>query len=155
MEELIEELLKLFNENDIKYVIIGGMALPVYGYARATFDVDIFIEPTQENAKKTLKVLSQFGYKVIEDVKLKDFLNKKTLIRGYNLEIDIHPFVKGISFNEVWKNRVRTKIGSTFAYFSSLKDLIKMKKAANRAKDKEDLKYLNKIKKYGNSSLRQ
>jgi predicted nucleotidyltransferase len=142
MEELIEELLKLFNENKIKYVIIGGMALPVYGYARATFDLDIFIEPTEENAKKTLKVLSQFGYKVVEDVKLSDFLNKKTLIRGYNLEIDIHPFVKGVSFNEVWKNRVKAKIGSTFGYFPSLENLIKMKKAANRAKDKEDLKYL-------------
>jgi hypothetical protein len=54
--------------------------------------------------------------------------------------------VKGVSFDEVWKNKVKSKFGDTFAWFASLDDLIKMKKAAGRPKDIEDLKYLIKLK---------
>jgi hypothetical protein len=59
---------------------------------------------------------------------------------------EIHPYVKGVSFDEVWKNKVKSKFGDTFAWFASLDDLIKMKKAAGRPKDIEDLKYLIKLK---------
>ena len=54
--------------------------------------------------------------------------------------------MKGVSFDEVWKNKVKAKFGNTFAWFASLDDLIKMKKAAGRPKDIEDLKYLLKLK---------
>ena len=47
---------------------------------------------------------------------------------------------------EVWKNKVKAKFGDIFAWFASLEDLIKMKKAAGRPKDIEDLKYLLKLK---------
>jgi hypothetical protein len=68
------------------------------------------------------------------------------LIRQYAVETDIHPFVKGISFEAVWKNKVRAKFGKTSVYFASLRDIIKMKQAAGRSKDLEDLKYLRKLK---------
>lgn len=69
------------------------------------------------------------------------------LIRQYAVETDLHPFVKGISFELVWKNKVRKKFGNTFVYFASLDDLIKMKRAAGRPKDLEDLKFLGRIRK--------
>ena len=59
-----ENLLKLLNENKVKYVIIGATAFPIHGYVRATIDIDILIEPSTENAKRTLKALSDFGYDV-------------------------------------------------------------------------------------------
>ena len=71
---------------------------------------------------------------------------KKILIRQYILETDIHPFVKGVTVKEIWKNRIPGKIGDSSCYFASLDDLIKMKEAADRGKDKEDLKFLKKIK---------
>ena len=144
-EKLVEELAKLFNEHKVEYVIIGAVALPVYGYVRTTIDCDIFIQPTEENAKKTISALKQFGYDVIEETSLENFLAKKTLIRQYSLETDIHPFVKGVKFEDLWKNKIRAKIGNTFVYFPSLEDMIKMKKAAGRVKDKEDLKFLTAI----------
>jgi hypothetical protein len=61
------------------------------------------------------------------------------------LDIDI-PFVAGVTFEQVWHNRVRDKLGHTLAYFASLDDLIKMKKAAGRPKDLEDLRVLLKLK---------
>ena len=74
-------------------------------------------------------------------------MTKKILIRQYLVETDIHPFVKGVSFDEVWKNRVKAKFGDIFIWFASLDDLIKMKKAAGRPKDIEDLKYLQRLRK--------
>lgn len=142
----IENLLRLLKENDVRFVIIGAMAFPVHGYSRATLDIDIFIEKNTVNAKKTLKALRDFGYDVT-DIKVNDLLSKKILIRQYLVETDIHPFVKGVIFRKVWKNKVKSKIKKVEVYFAGLDDLIKMKKAAGRPKDKEDLKILLKLKK--------
>ena len=141
-----EKLLKLLKEHKADFVVIGATAFPIYGYARTTLDIDIFIRPDPLNAARTLRALAAFGYDMT-DVTVNDLLNKKLLIRQYAVETDIHPFIKGVTFAGIWKNKVRAKFGNTFAYFASLNDLIKMKKAAGRPKDMEDLKYLTKIKK--------
>lgn len=140
-----ENLLKLLKEYNVRFVIIGATAFPVHGYSRATLDIDLFIEKTVENAEKTLKALKAFGYD-LSDICLDDLLSKKVLIRQYVVETDIHPFVKGIDFETVWKDKVESKIGSTKVYFASLDDLITMKKAAGRPKDLEDMEVLERIK---------
>ena len=142
-----EQLLKLLKENRVKFVIIGATAFPVHGYSRATLDIDIFVKPEKANAQRVLKALKEFGYDVT-DVTIDDLLTKKVLIRQYLIETDIHPVVKGITFEKVWKNKVKARFGKTFVWFASLDDLITMKKAAARAIDKEDLKYLLKLKKH-------
>ena len=141
-----EKLLKLLKENKVRFVVVGATAFPVHGYSRATLDIDIFIESDKSNAKKTLKALKEFGYDV-SDITPGEMLSKKLLIRQYMVETDIHPFITGITFEKVWKNKVRAKFGNTFVNFASLKDLIEMKKAAGRPKDLEDLKYLRRLKK--------
>jgi len=141
-----EKLLKLLKENHVKFVIIGATAFPVHGYSRATLDIDIFIKPDKKNAKRTLKALQNFGYDVT-DVTIDDLLTNKVLIRQYLVETDIHPFVKGVTFDRIWKNKVKARFGKTYVWFASLDDLIAMKKAASRTKDKEDLKYLCALKK--------
>lgn len=110
-----------------------------------TLDIDLFIEPSESNAKRTRQSLKSFGYDV-SDITIEDLLTKKVLIRQNLVETDIHPFVKGVSFDSVWTNRVKAKFGDVFAWFASLDDLIKMKKAAGRPKDNEDLKFLRKLK---------
>ncbi len=140
-----ESLLRLLNAHNVRYVIIGATAFPVHGYARATLDLDIFIEATAENAANTLEALREFGYDV-SDVTVNDLLTHKILIRQYWLETDIHPFVKGATFDEVWTDKVADKIGDTPAYFASLDALIKMKEAAGRPKDLEDLAMLRALK---------
>jgi len=140
-----ESLLKSLKEHKVRFVIIGATAFPVHGYSRATLDIDIFIKPDRTNAERTLSALKDFGYDV-SDLTVDELLTKKILIRQYLVETDIHPYVKGISFEEVWKNKVKAKFGDTFAWFASLDDLIIMKKAARRPKDIEDLKYLLKLR---------
>lgn len=140
-----ESLLRSLNARRVRYVIIGATAFPIHGYARATLDIDIFIDPTPTNARRTLAALAGVGYDV-SDVTETDLLTKKLLIRQYSLETDIHPFVAGVTFDAVWRNRVRSRIGRVGAGFASLDDLITMKRAARRPKDRDDLRILLKLK---------
>ena len=140
-----EGLLRSLNARNVRYVVIGATAFPVHGYARATLDIDIFIEPTPENALRTRAALLDFGYD-LTDVSEDDLLRQKVLIRQYVLETDIHPFVKGVNFDDVWRNRVEDQLGLTPAAFASLDDLIRMKEAAGRATDIEDLRVLRELR---------
>jgi hypothetical protein len=54
--------------------------------------------------------------------------------------------VKGVSFEEVWRNRVLNRIGDTEVAFASPDNLIAMKEAAGRDRDREDLKVLRRLK---------
>jgi predicted nucleotidyltransferase len=114
----IKLLLKQLNQYNVRYVIIGATAGVAHGFTRLTSDI------TEEEAKQ-----------------------KKLLFRGYVLQTDIHPFVKGVNFDDVWAHKVQYNFQGETAYFSSLDDLIKMKKSAGRTKDLEDLQYLEEIKK--------
>lgn len=140
-----ESLLRSLNARQVDYVIIGATAFPIHGYARATLDIDLFIRPEPDNALRTLAALNEFGYNVA-DISEADLLTKKVLIRQYLVETDIHPFVAGISFEQVWENRISGRYGNESVYYASLEDLIKMKRAAGRPKDIEDLKILERIK---------
>jgi hypothetical protein len=124
----IESLLRSLNDHSVEYVLIGATAFPVHGYARATLDVDIFIRATPENARRTHLALTAFGYDLTE-VTDDELLTKKVLIRQYLVEADIHPFVRGVGFDEVWSRRVHDRIGLTPTAFACLDDLIRMKEA--------------------------
>lgn len=123
-----ERLLLLLNENKAVFIVIGATAFPVYGYARATLD----------------KVLRRFGYD-LEDLTATNFLTHKVLIRQFDLETDIHPFVKGVDFRDIWKSRIKSRIGNADVYFPSLEMMIRMKQNAGRAKDREALKFLRRL----------
>jgi hypothetical protein len=141
-----EDLLRFLNAHRVEFVIIGATAFPIHGYARATLDIDLFIRPEPQNGAQLLEALRDFGYDV-SDITLEDLLTKKVLIRQYLVETDIHPFVSGITFDQVWKNRVSGTYGNEKVFYASLDDLITMKQAAGRPKDLEDLKVLQILRK--------
>ena len=140
-----EDLLRSLNAHNVEFVIIGATAFPIHGYARATLDIDLFIRPEPQNVRRVLDSLSDFGYDITE-ITLEDLLTQKVLIRQYLVETDIHPFVTGITFNQVWENRISGTFGKEKVYYASLDDLIIMKEAAGRPKDLEDLKALKTLK---------
>lgn len=142
----IENLLKLLKECEVRFVIIGVAAFSTCGYACATVDVDLVIESSQQNTKNCLTALKNFGCD-INEISIAELLRKKILIRRYLVEVDIHPFVAGVEFEDIWKHKVREKIGKVETYSASLDDLIKMKRAAGRLIDKEDLKMVLELKK--------
>lgn len=141
----IGKLLKLLNEHKARYVIIGAAAFAAHGWSRTTRDIDILIEATPENARRVREAFIEFGYDM-SDASIEDILEKKILLRQYIVEADIHPSVKGAAFSSVWKARVDDKLYGVPTHFASLDDLIRMKKAAGRPRDKEDLKYLIRLR---------
>jgi predicted nucleotidyltransferase len=140
-----EDLLRSLNAHRVDFVIIGATSFPIHGYARATLDIDIFIRPEPQNAAQLLEALRDFGYDV-SDITLEDLLTKKVLIRQYLVETDVHPFVTGVTFDQIWENRVSGTYGDEKVFYASLDDLITMKQAAGRPKDLEDLKVLQILK---------
>lgn len=131
-----EGLLKSLKEHRVDSIVIGATAFPVHGDARATLDSDIFIRPTQPQAQRTWAALSAFGYDMT-DVAVNDLLAKKLRIRQYAVETASHPFVNGVGCDRVWRHTVTARFGKTEVYFPSLDDLIAMKRAAGRPKDRE------------------
>ena len=139
------ELLQCLNDNKVKYLIIGGYAVIHYAEPRYTKDLDIWIEASVINAKRTLKALSAFGAP-ISNLTV-DELSIPGLIYVFGvppLRIDIMNRAKGCKFESAWKARNKVKINAVNTYLVSKNDLIKLKKKANRAQDKADLVALKK-----------
>lgn len=65
--------------------------------------------------------LKEFGYDGIEDLKMDELMNKKILFRQYILDTDIHPFVAGTNFKEVWRTREEVEIEKVKVFVPSLK----------------------------------
>ena len=139
-----EEFLKLLNRSNVKYVIVGAYALAYHAKPRYTKDMDIFIEPTRENATAVLQAIKDFGFREIK-LSSEDIIEENRIVQlGYEpVKIDILNSLSGCTFKEIWENRIKGKYGDTEVYFIHKEDLIKNKAALKRDVDKEDLKYLN------------
>ncbi len=140
-----ESLLRSLNDHGVRFVVIGAAAFPVHGYARATLDIDLFVEATRENAERTHAALTAFGFDT-KELSVQDLLDFKILIRQYVVSADVHPYVAGVTFEGVWRNRIAGRFRETDVFYPSLDDLIAMKEAAGRPKDQEDLRQLRLIR---------
>lgn len=142
----IQALLRLLNDSDVRYLIIGATAFAAHGWVRATADLDLFVSDDEGNVERLREALTTFGYDVT-DAGPDDFRRYKILLRQYDLPLDLHPFVEGAAdFEACWRRRVVADIGGVEAPFASLDDLIAMKRAADRPKDREDLQQLERLK---------
>ena len=67
MEKLpqdFKEFLKLLNDYDVDYMLVGGYAVSIYGYPRYTGDIDFWIDNSHENAERVVAALKAFGFDV-------------------------------------------------------------------------------------------
>jgi len=146
VEKDFEEFIRLLNYHKVKYLIVGAYALSYYTFPRNTGDIDFFIDNSELNAKKLIKVLNDFGF---EDMGLKkeDFTKPDSVIQlGFApVRIDLLTSISGINFKEAFKNRVKAKLGNEKVYFISKPDLVKNKIAAGRSKDLLDIEQLKKF----------
>ena len=138
-----KELLQLLNSKKIEYLVVGGFAVALWGYPRATGDMDIWISISKNNAHKTVEALKEFGFNVPE-LKEELFLEKEKNIRMGNppLCIEILTSIDGVEFTECYKNKETVTIDNIEINFISLEDLKKNKKASGRHQDLADLENL-------------
>lgn len=145
---MIEDHLKLYkslNKHRVRYLIIGGVATIVYGVPRTTLDIDIFIEPSLQNAEKLLKAFKDADLGTASLTTSQKLINNELTVFEDYIRLDVFTKVKGIQFKRAWNRRVIKKIESIPIKFASLKDIISSKKASKRHLDKEDLRILKQL----------
>ena len=138
-----EELLRLLEKNNVRYLIIGGYAVAFHGYPRFTQDIDIFYYDSKDNIKKIIKSLVEFGFQE-SDFKEDVFLEKGNIIQfGITpVRIDLLNEIDGVTFIEAEKNKIRGNYGKIKVNFIGKKELIKNKNSTGRLKDKADIEEL-------------
>ncbi len=125
-----------------RYLLIGGYAVGYYGYPRATNDMDIWIESSEENAEAVTRALKEFGFNT-PDLSADLFL-KENIVRMGNppLRIEILTSISGVSFNESHKESIVDTIDGIEVKLISLPKLKENKRASGRHKDLDDLEHL-------------
>jgi predicted nucleotidyltransferase len=148
LDKDFREFIGLLNEHKVKYLVIGGYAVNFHGYPRYTKDIDFWLWMTDENIKKLINAIKDFGFGSLNLV-VEDFMTPENIIQlGYEpLRIDLLMDVDGVSFEECYNRRTETKLDGTMVNFLSIQDLITAKKKAGRLQDLADAEQLEKIDK--------
>lgn len=142
LPEDFREFLSLLNEKQVDYLIVGGWALGVHGYVRATGDMDVWIGLEEENIERLIDAMLEFG--VPGQISKKFFMKKGNVFRmGMPpMKIEIITEASGIDFYESQKNRIVIEIDDLKVPFLGYDDLVKNKRSSGRTKDKADLESL-------------
>jgi hypothetical protein len=137
------DLLALFNELHVEYVIVGGYALAFHGAPRTTGDMDILVHATPANAAQILRALAEFGFGSV-GLTSTDFENPDQVIQlGVPpVRIDLVTSLTGVSWDEVYANRVEGSYGDVTTHFIGKQQFVTNKRTTGRRKDLADLEAL-------------
>lgn len=138
------EFIGLLIAHGVRFLIVGAHALAAIGRPRATQDIDFFVEPTDENARRLGEALSAFGFAELASEHEKLAVPERMVTLGNPpLRIDIMTSIDGVSFDEAWTGRLTARFGAHEVAFLGRDAFRKNKLAAGRAKDLADLALLD------------
>jgi hypothetical protein len=143
MNQDFREFIQSLNNNQVRYLVIGGYAVAFHGYPRYTKDLDIWIEPNPENATNLLNALEQFGFGSL-NLQIADFITPDQVIQlGYPPNrIDLITTPSGVTFNDCFASKIEVIIERLSINFIDLEHLKQNKKASGRLQDLADLENL-------------
>jgi hypothetical protein len=154
VENIYRAIFKTFEKYRLKYLLMGGVALVLYGSPRSTFDIDIIIEKQNQEIEKLLQIIKDLhfmprqptltniqAFKKLKGAKCITYSSRKG-----NMQIDIFLKTKK-QFDKLYKNKNTITAWNIKINLASLDDIKKMKKKAARDIDKLDIKFINAIKK--------
>jgi len=155
------DLLKALSEAQVRYVLVGGMAVQLHGYFRTTFNVDLVLAMDDENLTRFIGVAKQLGLVPSIPVPI-DSLRNAAQIEQWHREKGMLAFAlrepqtgggvvdvlvrPEVPFDQLHKNAVVGELFSQQVMIAAIDDLLTMKRCANRDKDKLDIAALEKIK---------
>jgi hypothetical protein len=142
MLDQLQSVFASFQKNDVKYVVIGGIAAVLYGVPRATFDLDVLIEATKENANRLLRAMIEAGLGTASLTSPDDVLSNEITIFTDRIRLDVQTSTPGLEFEGAWRRRVTMNYKGQVLEVVSLSDLIASKRASGRAVDLEDVRIL-------------
>ena len=147
LNEDYKDILRAFADENVKFLLVGAYAMSVHGHLRATMDIDLWIEPSVENAEAVLRALGRFGAPIGE-------LTVDDLVADDNVfqigvaprRIDILTGATGLAFHNADSHARSINIDGLDIRVLSLDDLIRNKKAAGRKQDIADVEVLESLR---------
>jgi len=138
-----KEFIKLLNDHDVHYLLVGGYAVAFHGHPRYTTDMDIWIEREIANAEKLLNVLKVFGFGSLK-ITIEDFLNPNSVVQLGNPpnRIDLLSDLSGVDFDTCKKSQVNASIDGIKVSVIDLESLKRNKRATGRFQDLADVENL-------------
>ncbi len=158
---LYQPLFNALNDARVQYVVVGGLATVLHGYARMTADVDLVVNLEQVEAQKAVQAITACGMKpklpvdpaLFADAAIREsWINDKNMLvfsfydpKNPLLSVDL--FVhEPMPYRQLAQRAVHMNIGGVSIPVCSIDDLIQLKRDAGRAKDLEDIAHLEEIR---------
>jgi hypothetical protein len=162
----VNDFLTLFealHEAQVRYLVVGGVAVVLHGHPRFTADVDLVVKLTSENCRKAVSALGKLGYRPRAPVPAEQFespelrrqwAEEKGLItlsfwspQHPATEVDVfvnEPF----DFDAAYAEATMAALGPVTVPVASVRELIALKQMAGRPKDLEDIRHLRLLQRF-------
>jgi len=144
--EHFRDFIQALNNQNVEYVLVGGMAVILHGYVRGTGDMDIWVNRTKQNYNLLKKSFHEFGMPVF-DMNEDRFLSDEFDVWSFGVspvKIEVMTAVKGLQFDETFQKAQFYDENGLQIRFIHINDLIKAKQASGRYKDLDDIEQLSK-----------
>jgi hypothetical protein len=139
-----KEFLESLNRNDVRYLLIGGYAVGLHGYPRATNDIDVVVGSDEDNAARIINALDEFFGTT--NLTPETFTRERSLlVMGVEpLAIDIINYLEGLDFDVAYGRRDVVRVEDIDVNLVAFEDLITNKRAVARPRDQDDIERLQK-----------
>jgi hypothetical protein len=142
MLDRLADVFRSFQEREVRYVVIGSIAAVLHGVPRATFDLDILIDPTPGNAQRMLSALVQAGMGTASLTTAEKVLANEITVFKDRIRVDVLTTSPGLTFEHAWGQRQTMNYSGQQFFVVSKQDLIASKRASGRPVDLEDARLL-------------
>lgn len=154
------DLIRMLAQAKVEFVLVGGLAVALHGYQRATLDVDVVLAMDDENLQRFLSVAETSGLRPTMPVKLNSLAQPVLIEQWYRekgmlafsvrgpdtvaavLDILVRPV---IPFADLRRDAMMIEVGAISVPVASIEHLIAMKTGTGRSKDLIDIEELKKI----------
>ena len=133
------------NRAKARYLVIGGIACILHGYARATEDIDILIERTEANVARVLKALGALGYGFAREWTTAEILKRPITVIGDDPRIDVFTVACKTKYEQAAPNASAVDVDGIRIPLIGLDDLIETKRTG-RLQDAADIEALEEIR---------
>jgi hypothetical protein len=144
-----EEFLASCNAHGVRYLVVGAHAVAFHARPRATKDLDVYVDPTPDNAERLLSAIRSFFGGADLGFSVKDVTELDTILQlgVAPVRIDLLSSLDGVeSFEQAWRQREDSRYGPVDTHYISLDDLISAKRSSGRDQDRADLEHLQRAK---------
>lgn len=149
MEASFEKLLVRLARAEIRFVVVGGIAVSLQGYVRLTEDVDILLDCEDTNVRRFLGSLADYGEGFAKEFSLEDFTPEEGALRlieeTEGCQLDIFTVISGKTYTDLAQDAAVFKVQDLKVLYASKKSLIELKSNTVREKDQLDVQALRKL----------